>query len=235
MADETAAGGGNESQAGDVIRPDALPENYWDATAKAPNYEVLGKDLTEFSTLKTERDARIAAIPKEGAYAFDLPADFKIPDGLKWNVDPNDPLAKAALGFAKAQGLTQPQFTAMTRMWADLQVAEVSAMKADQTKAAEAAANETKALGENAEGRRTAVKTWLSGDTLKLGKEQVEALTPLLSKAAGVMALERMMTALAGVKIVGNAGNGAGASRAEEFAGKTGIELLRAANAEKRG
>src|SRR4051812_8476778 len=64
MAD--GEGEGNSGGGAEIVRPDALPESYWDATAKAPKYEDLGKDLTELTTLRTERATREAAIPKEG-------------------------------------------------------------------------------------------------------------------------------------------------------------------------
>lgn len=236
MADGTTAGDGNDGGAiTEIVRPDALPESYWDTDAKAPKFDVLGKDLTELGTLRTERDTRVAAIPKDGKYAFDLPADYKVPEGMKWTVDENDPLAKGALAFAKEQGLTQPQFAAMARMWADIQVGELAAIKTEQTKAAEAAAAETKALGENAEGRRAAIKTWLGSDAVKASKEESALATQLLGSRHGVALFERMMTALAGVKTSGNPNNGAGETKAEQLAGKSGIELLRAANAETRG
>lgn len=204
MADETASGNPGDGNAPvEAVRPDALPESYWDPEAKAPKFDALGKDLTEFTTLKTERDARLAAIPKDGKYAFDLPADYKIPDGMKWTVDEGDPLAKGAVEFAKAQGLTQPQFTAMAAMWAQVQLSE----HATQT---EWLAKETKALGAGAETRRSELKTWLGGkEVAGLSKDQQSALLPLLDSKLGVEALETIKKIVSGVQTSGKPGNGA--------------------------
>lgn len=196
----------NDSQGGnpaEVARPESLPEVYWDETTKAPKFDVLGKDLTELSTIKTERDARLAEIPKDGKYAFDLPADFPIPEGMKWSADPNDPLAKGALEYAKAQGLTQPQFTALSAMWAQIQLGEHKA----QT---EWLSKETKALGTGAETRRAELKTWLGGkEVAGLSKDHQTALLPLLDSKVGVEALETIKKIVSGVQTRGNPNNGA--------------------------
>lgn len=229
MADGQEGEGSGGGGAAEIVRPEALPESYWDAEAKAPKYDVLGNDLTELTTLRTERTAREAAIPKEGKYAFELPKDFPIPNGQKWEAHAEDPLAKAALDYAVANKLTQEQFTGLNGVWANIQLEQAKAER-------EAIAKETAALGEKADTRRTAVKTWLtSKDASGLTKDQADSLIPLLSYRHGVEALEALQKLAAGPRAKGNPGNGADTSKIEQLAGKSGIELLRAANAGTRG
>lgn len=226
MAGETVPGdGGGESQPGnaDVVRPDALPETYWNAETKSPNYDALGKDLTELGTLREFRAGVEASIPKDGKYAFDLPKEFKIPEGKTWRPDPNDPLAKLALSVFGEHKLPQAAFTALSTGFAQFQLDLMKEADAEVATAKVKADAETAALGAGAETRRTALKTWMSSkDAAGIVSEQAAFLEPLLATKAGVEWLENFQKVwTAETKTRGNPSNGAG-----DPAKKSNAELL---------
>lgn len=223
MADEPnndAAGADQQ-----VTKPEGLPDSYWNAEANAPNFESITKDLSEVPALrdfKAAKDAAEAAIPKPEEYKFDLPEGVQVPEGMKWEVDLTDPLAKGILEVAAKHRWTQDQLSSVVALWAGHQA---KAMEADRA----AVAEETKALGEKAEDRRNAVSTFLSAN---LGKDHVEALKPLLDYRVGVEAFEALMEKVKGQQIAGlpsGAKPNPNAALAEKVGKVPAMELFNAA------
>lgn len=195
-------GNGNQPPVVEAARPEYLPESYWDPEAKSVKADALKTDFAELATLRTARDTRAAAIPQDGKYSFDLPKEFPAPAGQKWVVDPNDPVAKAALEYAAEHKLTQAEMTGLAKMWAKVQV---GAMGAERARFAE----DMKALGTGAETLRTTSKMWLeSQDSSGLTKDEAAEFAPLLNSRHGINAIQKMMKR-GTVTTRGQPGNGA--------------------------
>lgn len=235
VADEAVngeQGGGGEAGAGaEVARPEYIPEQFWDADAKAPKAEDLTKVFAEYPDLqkfKTEADTRAAALPKTAAdYKIELPKDFKIPEGLKFQVDEKNPLVASARGFADKYRLPQEAMSDLIGMWSNILL---DGRKAEQTEA-----DATKqALGAKADERVAAAQTWATG---LLGKDKAGVIAPLLRTKDGVEAVETIIAKMAGVQMRGNSSADLAAGRASEHLaddiGKTGTgkKLLDLANA----
>lgn len=223
--------GGNADAGAVSERPAYIPEAYFDPDTKTVKAEDLTRDLGELPALrelKTAADARAAAIPKDGAYKFELPADFKLPEGTKFIADPKDPLVVGVRELAKTRGWTQDDVNEVTKMWAGMLAGEHEAMKA-------ADAEQMKALGGGAPDRIKAANTWLSGH---LSATQAKALGPALRTKDGVEAVEALIEKFKGVKPVGDLNGGktpnVNADLAENV-GKPGggMALLRASNEKK--
>jgi hypothetical protein len=113
--------------------------------------------LGELDAFKKGIDAKAAAIPESAdKYAVELPKDFKLPDG--WSIKTDDPLWKTGREFAKANGLTQEQFSGLARIYVEGQIAEKT--KSDGALKAELDAFD-KALP-NASARRAALDGWFT-------------------------------------------------------------------------
>jgi hypothetical protein len=96
-------------EAAPVARPDYIPETIWDGEKGTPKID-LAATLAERDTLRTAADERAAKIPASpDAYSFDLPKDFELPNGYKWEADPKDPLVAAVKEYAVANKLTQDE------------------------------------------------------------------------------------------------------------------------------
>lgn len=208
-------------------RPESLPETFWDGEKNAPKYDDIGKSLTELNTLKTERDARLAGVPKEGeSYKIELPDTIKLPDGLTFQPDPKNPMFAAGQDFARKHGLDQNAFKEMVGIVANSMLADMQAGEARN-------AETMKTLGDGANGRVTAAKTWLDAN---LSKEQAGFLSGALKNANGVAALESMIAKASGVKTIGLPNGGVKTVPGAELIDKigqngTGRKLIEAANA----
>lgn len=176
-------------------RPDWMPESHWDAKTGAPNSDLLKTDFAELGTLRTERDARIASIPKDGAYKLEIPDTIKLPEGSRWEPEANEPITLAALAVFKEHNFTQAQATAVQGLWAGFLL---NMQEAENKSRAETQA----ALGANANVRVDAAKKFLSANKL-------DALSPALDTKDGVEAVEAVIQTMSGLKIQGLPNNGA--------------------------
>jgi hypothetical protein len=98
-------------------RPDLLPDRYWDERSGIKVDDLL-KSSNELSAFKDEADERAASIPDE--YEIALPQDYKLPEG--YEIDPANPAWKAGAEYAKANGLTQDQYSDLVKLHLDLEV-----------------------------------------------------------------------------------------------------------------
>lgn len=122
--------------------------------AEFPEAEVLAA-LAE----KTAHDANLASLPAKPAdYKLDLPADLRLPEGVSMKFNEKDPLKGAAIAaareWAKANNLTQEQFSSLLGVYAASQANEHK-MIADGAKA------ERDKLGATGVVRVKAVADWL--------------------------------------------------------------------------
>lgn len=190
---EAGAGEGAAAAAASELpaRPDWLPEDQWDATTGKPKL-----DIAAAIKAKTALDERAGQVPADAAgYKIELP------EGSTYQVDEADPLLAAAREWAAKEGLTQGQFNGVLALRAR--------MEADANAAWEvAAAAELGKLGDNGPARIDTVTQFLSA---KLPKAQFEAVHGVIQSAAGVEAIETIMTLAGGPHLPGGAGGGSDA------------------------
>ena len=225
--------------AGEVTRPEGLADAYWDGEANAVRFDAVTKDLSELTGLrefKTAADARTAALPKAPAdYKFELPKEFKLPDGQK--LDPEaakDPLFTMLRDIAHKNGVSQEAFSEG--------LAQIGQMRFEADKAALAAEQqaldaETAALGEKAAERRDALRTQFAS---LLPKDSAGILEAVMDTKAGVEFLEAVRAQITGTTARGHSQGGANTKDEElealaDGVGKPGgaMALLRHANTKK--
>lgn len=193
-----AAAGTGDAQAS--TRPDWMPEDQWDATTGKPKV-----DVAELVKMKAAQDERAGQVPADAAgYKVELP------EGSTYQVKEGDPLLGAFREFAHKEGLTQAQFSGVLALRAK--------MDADALAAGEAAATaELGKLGDKAPERISTVTQFLSS---KLPAAQFEAIKGAVGTAAGVEAVETLMTLAGGQKLPGS-GSAASEAVSEEAYFKT--------------
>jgi hypothetical protein len=93
-----------------------LPETFADPTAFRTSYD-------ELAAFKAAQEVRRSTLPPSpNDYKAELPADFKIPDGIKYEFNGNDPLLAQAQAVAHEAGLSQEQFSKLLALYAGGQV-----------------------------------------------------------------------------------------------------------------
>ncbi len=146
-------------------------------------------DIKSILAEKSARDSRRATMPEDPAnYALDLPADFKMPEGLQWawNTDNSvsGPLIGLAKQFAHEHGIDQAGFSRMMGLFASHQLGEeqrIAALKKAQVDL----------LGVNAPTRVDAVNTWLRS---MVGDKLAESIRRTMVTADQVKAYETLIS-----------------------------------------
>lgn len=203
---DAAAGAGGEGggEQQPAVRPDYIPENFWDAEKgfKADDFNaILARDA--------ERSAQLAQVPPSpDKYEAKLPHDFKMPEGVELKegeslIDANDPRIPTLREFAHTNQFSQAQFEGMIALGAQLDIAE-------QGRLTEALALQVEQLGAKGKDRIGAVKTWVAA---KLPADQSEAILGVLYTAKQIEAMESLMRM--------NRGTVPGSPGAARDAGKT--------------
>jgi hypothetical protein len=123
------------------------------------------KQITDSLAFRAEQDVRERSLPPSAdKYEIKLPADFKAPEGFKFEFDMNDPLLKSAREAAFTGKLGQENFSKFLGLYAANKIAE-------QQRLAPAREAELSKLGTAATQRIDALETWLKarvGDKSKL-------------------------------------------------------------------
>lgn len=186
------------------VRPDYIPEAFWDAEAGFKT-----DDFNALLAFKAEFDANRAQVPaKPEDYKVALPREFQLPEGLvvpegESLIDENDPRIAAARDYAHERGMSQSDFEEMVALGVRMDLNERDRLQ-------EAVAAQKQLLGTNADARIGAVKTWIAA---KLGGELGESLTAMMFTARQIQAFEALMRlnrgAVPGNPGVGRDGNGA--------------------------
>jgi hypothetical protein len=177
-----------------LVRPEGLPDQFWDATAGVKTDDLVKSYATESADAAKYRE-RAAAVPaKVEDYKIEikLPDDVKVPEGLKF--DPSkDPRLPVLLKTAHELGLSNADVNKLVTL---------DAQFALQNHAAEAArvAEETKKLGEKAADRIAAATNWTKALAEKgdFSADEVGEIRAMASTAAGVTALEKLMAKVNG-------------------------------------
>jgi hypothetical protein len=104
---------------------------------------------------RVEQDVRKAALPQSANdYQVTLPADFKPPEGVKFEFDANSADLRRFREVAHARGLDQDTFSEALGVYASTKISE-------QQQLAHARGAEMAKLGSAAPGRIDAIDTWL--------------------------------------------------------------------------
>jgi hypothetical protein len=131
-----------------------------------------------------EIDARELTLPKDpNGYELKLPADFKSPEGVKYEFNKDDPTLARARQLALNRKLDQATFSDFLSCYAAERIAE--ATKINTARNAEIAK-----LGTMAPQRIDAVKTWAHGT---LGSELGGAIEQMLVTSKHVEAFESII------------------------------------------
>jgi len=161
-------------------RPAWLPESF-----KAP--EELVEKFNEYATRVAAEDSRKASLPQTPeAYEIKLPETFTAPEGIKVDLNPNDPLYKMAREMAHAKGWSQSDFSEALGVVATMRAGETAAYEAAKT------AN-LAALGAKGPERIDAVTRWLIANG---SPEEVKPIIATLATSNHVTFFEKMIAKL---------------------------------------
>jgi hypothetical protein len=181
---KTASPAGTEPPKSEApVRPEGLADSYWDSEKNAIKTDDLVKRFNELSTKDAADAARKNSLPASpDAYKIELPKDFQMPVGQKFEFDANAPELAQARAMAHAKGWTQQDFSDALGVFAAAKVGEQAQI--DTARAAEVAK-----LGATGPTRVDAVTQWM--DAQGLG-----ALKSTMVTAAQVQAWEAHITKL---------------------------------------
>lgn len=189
--DQGSGGGSQSTTTQQAVRPDYVPETFWDPATGVKTAEFTTHIGTLAARVAAE-DARIAARPeKPTGYELKFSDTFKPDVAIKF--DETDPRVAPMRALAHELNLDQPTFSRLLEIEAHRVIAENKAYTA-------AVAAEDKKLGANATARVTALKTWLTGalgaDAAKdlLGDDKNSGL--VVYSAAAIEHLEKLQAAM---------------------------------------
>ncbi|WP_448191902.1 capsid assembly protein [Azospirillum sp. sgz301742] len=176
----------------EVVRPDYIPEKFWDAERRAPRVEDLGKSYVELERRHHMRSDDLRKTVEEevkGGLFKDRPASADqyvlappkgfLPEGLEFQGNADDPLFKTFTQIAHARGLSQDEFSQCVGAYL-----ESLAMQVPDPAA------EIKVLGAKARERIDGTKLWAEAN---IPKEHLTFVGAQIAQtAAGIQFLEWM-------------------------------------------
>jgi hypothetical protein len=131
------------------------PEAVIEPRVKINDVEYSESQVRDALAFKSEQDVRKQTLPQSpNGYKIELPADFKVPEGVRFEFDKNDPGLARFQQLAHARGMDQQTFSDALGVYAANKIAE-------QQRLVPARAAELSKLGSAAEARIGAVETWL--------------------------------------------------------------------------
>jgi hypothetical protein len=145
------------SQPGDQQQPQPQPQplNSDGKIQLTPDIALSETELRDLLAFKSAEDSRRLTAPqKVEDFKLELPADLKMPQGVTFQIDPNNPAVEPARQFALRNNLSQQQFSEMLGLYAASQAKEMVAFNA-------AKQAEVDKLGMAAGARVDSIKTWL--------------------------------------------------------------------------
>lgn len=111
-----------EPKAAAPTRPADVPDKYWNAD-KGVDHTAWSKDFNEHVAFKAAEDSKRLSLPQTpDAYKAELPADFKTPEGVKFEFKQDDPLLAQAKTMAHGMGISQENFSKLLGLYAGAQV-----------------------------------------------------------------------------------------------------------------
>ena len=159
-----------------------MPESFADPAAFRASYD----ELAAFRAADTVRRSTLPPSPND--YKAELPADFKIPDGIKYEFNAADPLLAQAQAVAHEAGLSQEQFSKLLGLYAGGQVSS-------QQQIATARNAEVQKLGATGPARIDALTTFFRA---YLGEADGNAMMARAFTAADVQRLEKLVSKVTG-------------------------------------
>jgi hypothetical protein len=125
---------------------------------KVGKYEVSEAELASMMDRQAQDDLRKATIPPTpDAYELKISPDAKLPGGVEFKFDGNDPSMVAAKAWAHSRGLDQSAFSEMLTLYAGHVAGQNAALAARS-------AQEVAKAGVNAPQRVDAVGKWITGE-----------------------------------------------------------------------
>lgn len=186
-ASTTAAAQTQQTQV--VARPEYVPESYWDATAgKVKDDKAFAGFINEAVAFRAAEDVKRLSLPQTPeAYKVELAADFKAPEGIKFEFRQNDPLLAQARTMAHTMGISQENFSKLLGLYAGAQVA--TQQEINTARNAEIAK-----LGTTGPARVTAITTWMKSI---LGEAEGAQLASRMFTARDIEIAEKLVTRFA--------------------------------------
>jgi hypothetical protein len=136
-------------------QPQPQPLNADGKIQLTPDIALSESELRDLLAHKSAEDSRKLTAPaKVEDFKLELPADLKMPEGVDFRIDPNNPAIEPARAFALRNNLSQQQFSEMLGLYAATQASEAVAF--NNAKAAEVAK-----LGDAGAARVDSVLGWL--------------------------------------------------------------------------
>jgi len=161
-----------------IVRPDNVPEKFWNDETKTVNNDQV---LESYNQLSSKFGAFTGA-PDE--YAFSLSEDLTS-NGVELAAD--DPLIASFSEFAKEKGINQETANDLVNMFVESEYAKsLEGGEAETARVAEQMA----LLGDNAQQRVNNIDNWSKAN---LTPEQAEGLTGMATSAASVQAIEALI------------------------------------------
>ncbi|HEV7352587.1 MAG TPA: hypothetical protein VGN74_05600 [Brevundimonas sp.] len=192
------------------VRPERLPDEFWDDAAGVKVADLLDAHLT----LKAELDAARADVPEAAdGYELALSEAVTVPEGFKVDLDADDPFTKEIRDWAHEHKLPKTA-------WQKLLDAEARRRIGEQQVAVNEFVEDKKALGENADQRIAAVQNWVKAN---LPTDKAGALLDNIG-LRGVAALE----AIIALRSDPSAPGGLAAAKASELDNTFGLSRLEA-------
>jgi hypothetical protein len=146
--------------------------------------ELTDTELKDLMKFKGESEARKLTLPKDpNAYTLDLPADFKAPEGVKFEFNKDDPTLARARQLAFNRGMDQSTFSDFLSCYAAERISEASKINTARTA-------EIAKLGTMAPQRIDAIRTWARG---MVGDQLGGALEQMLVTSKHVEAFEKII------------------------------------------
>jgi hypothetical protein len=146
---------------------------------------MTDSQLRDLVAHKAQTDSQKLSTPQPGAYELKFNDDFILPQGVEWKWNEADPLLATVREFAAANNMSQATFSKLLGMHAASQMRDMQEFAA-------AKAAEVQKLGDTANARVDAIKTWLKA----MGGEHFNDLARVLDMAptaATVRGLETLM------------------------------------------
>jgi hypothetical protein len=162
-----------------------------DGKLRVGQYELSETDIGALLERKSLEESRKLTVPTSAdGYKFDLPSDFKMPDGVTWAWDEGHPvqgpLLARAREFAHGAGLSQDQFSQMLSFHVANEVQQQQVF--NRAKLAE-----LDKLGSLGPARIDAVRAWVRGMTGDSAPELLRVLEAA-PMASTITAFEKRMS-----------------------------------------
>lgn len=195
-----------------------MPEEY--RADGQPNFDTFKAHYQDLIADQARRAEAEADVPEDGKYDFNLADDFdygvELPDGVKVDLNPEDPLFADLGALLKENNVPRSAANGFVGL-----LAKYEAKRAAENHAA--ATKEYEALGATEAARTARLQSVHRALETRLPKDQAEALAAATFSAAGVKALEAILKPR-------GATPPASTPQAPDTEGLSGFALLKRAN-----